>query len=305
MAIYDYSSAIKLTFDKEIVVDPEIVSGTTVVKKQGETLLKSIELSPTEGANDAVDGNLTTYWWATALPCWIGYDYGSPTSISKVRLYNGTYANYRVTAYSIQWSDNGSSWTTIASGTCPNQAGWNEVTFTEETHRYWRLYITSSSGGSYITLFEVEFHGTQINYNVFGWDVYATEQTMIPGGTDVVNHYTVKKITWGDTHYEIILWLNIRDRMMYPKDLVTVSFTGVLIGDETAFVAPFVATFTPTNIMAVFNPNDAEYIQITNVVETTNLLVVHYASHYQQLEHINITDVASTAILMDISGIPV
>lgn len=69
-------------------------------------------------ASQAFDANSTTMWWssdAVGLPQWIQWDFGTATDISQiiVRNSNSGSDSFFIRAGSVQWSDNGSSWTTI------------------------------------------------------------------------------------------------------------------------------------------------------------------------------------------------
>jgi beta-glucosidase len=108
-------------------------------------------------ASAAVDGNLATRWssqWSD--PQWLKVDLGATDTISVVVLSweNPAYA----TAFQIQTSLNGQTWTTIystASGT-----GGVQTLHITGTGRYVRVYGTVRATGYGYSLWEFEVYGT-------------------------------------------------------------------------------------------------------------------------------------------------
>ncbi|SBT46056.1 discoidin domain-containing protein [Micromonospora narathiwatensis] len=90
-------------------------------------------------ASAAVDGNLGTRWSSAAAdPQWIQVDLGSSRTICRVDLsWEAAYA----TAYQIQVSDNGSTWTTVYA-TTTSTGGTQTLTVTG-SGRYVRVYGTA------------------------------------------------------------------------------------------------------------------------------------------------------------------
>lgn len=306
MGVVDYSAKIKITFDKPIIIDPEVVTGTELIKAVGSpysrTIIKSGEHS-SQPATWAFDGDTNTYWLCNSNgypPGWIGIDFGAATPISKMRVNIGS--SWRPNAYKIQGSADASSWVDVTTGNFTNSTGWKEVTFTQVSYRYWRLYV-SSSFDTYIRIQELEWYTTRNTYRVIGWDVYATEKSMIPGGADVVNHYTVRRVSLADNGYSVLLWLDLRDRILYPSGDITVAFTGTLTGPGNSNVAPFTLTFTPASISPVFNPNDAEYVEVSG--QGTAVLYAITRSYAQAgIEYVELNSATATAVRYHIDDIP-
>lgn len=80
------------------------------------TALGNPDTGSTFGAADAYDGNPFSRWssFGTAAPVWIGYDFGSGVTkaIDTVALTTASTAN-NPKDFQIQYSDNGSTWTTV------------------------------------------------------------------------------------------------------------------------------------------------------------------------------------------------
>lgn len=62
--------------------------------------------------------------------------------------------------------------------------------------------------------------------------------------------------------------INLTDagRLKYPQGDITLNFTGSINGIYGNNVAPFINTFTPVNIIPIFNPNDRENISASAMV---------------------------------------
>jgi beta-glucosidase len=104
----------------------------------------------------AVDGNLGTRWssgWSD--PQWLEVDLGATHALTKVVLdWERAYA----TAFQIQVSDNGTTWTDIYSTT--TGAGGSQALQVQGTGRYVRMYGTQ--------------RGTQWGYSLWEFQVFGT-----------------------------------------------------------------------------------------------------------------------------------
>ncbi|WUR57601.1 ThuA domain-containing protein [Micromonospora chokoriensis] len=124
----------------------------------GNLLLnKPTTTSSNEGADvtgaQAVDGSLTTRWSSTfSDPQWIRVDLGSPTAIGRVKLsWEAAYSS----AYQIQTSNDGTTWTTVKSVT-GGDGGVDEHTALNANGRYLRINGTARGTGYGHSLWEVE-----------------------------------------------------------------------------------------------------------------------------------------------------
>ena len=106
-------------------------------------------------AQDAVDGNLGTRWSsAFSDPQWLEVDLGSTQSICQVVL---NWENAYATAFQIQTSPDGTTWTTIYSTT--TGTGGTQTLNVTGSGRYIRMYGTA--------------RGTQYGYSLWEFGVYA------------------------------------------------------------------------------------------------------------------------------------
>jgi hypothetical protein len=129
--------------------------GTTNLALNQPTTASSVQ-SASFPAADATDGNLGTRWSsAFSDPQWLEVDLGSTKSICQVALYWETaYA----TAFQIQTSTDGSTWTTIYSTT--TGTGGTQTLNVSGSGRYIRMYGTARD--------------TQYGYSLWEFQVYAS-----------------------------------------------------------------------------------------------------------------------------------
>ncbi|MEU8261964.1 discoidin domain-containing protein [Micromonospora sp. NPDC048999] len=102
-------------------------------------------------ASAAVDGNTGTRWSSAAAdPQWLQVDLGSSRAICRVDLnWEAAYA----TAYQIQISDNGSTWSTVYSTT--TSTGGTQLLTVSGSGRYVRVYTTARATQYGVSLWEV------------------------------------------------------------------------------------------------------------------------------------------------------
>jgi F5/8 type C domain len=129
--------------------------GTTNVA-QGKTATASSTENASFPASAAVDGNTGTRWSsAFSDPQWLQVDLGSSQSICQVTLnWEAAYA----TAFQIQTSTDGTTWTTIYSTT--TGTGGNQTLTVNGTGRYIRMNGTTRATQYGYSLWEFQVHAT-------------------------------------------------------------------------------------------------------------------------------------------------
>ncbi len=276
MSVLDYQAAIQITFDKAIVTDPAIITGTEYYKPSYNEVTPMAAISSSDRAGypkeQAFDGSVSTYWRANSTTSgqWIGRDYAGPVTLCKFQARADT-VDGRIKDYKLQGSSDGATWVDVVSGTFTDSAGWQGSTFAATTYRYWRLYMVSKYW-SYYTCTELEFYTARSVYSTAGWTVTGYEHDCAPGGNLLAATYTVHKVTKTPDNLSVILWLDVFDRMRSPVGLVTVSYDktlGNLQGALLAAVNSFSLTFTPNNIVRYDNPNDAENLTAQIIITVT------------------------------------
>ncbi|MEW2548828.1 discoidin domain-containing protein [Streptomyces sp. NPDC047002] len=130
--------------------------GNGTLLSQGRTATASSAENDSFAAANAVDGNPGTRWSSGfSDPQWLQVDLGSTRTLSKVALnWETAYA----TAYQIQTSTNGTSWTTVYSTT--NGTGGNQTVPVTGSGRYVRVNCTARSTPYGDSLWEFQVYGT-------------------------------------------------------------------------------------------------------------------------------------------------
>ena len=131
-------------------------SAAPTLLSQGKTATASSIQSASFPASAAVDGNPGTRWSsAFSDPQWLQVDLGGTASISQVVLqWETAYA----TAFQIQTSPDGTTWTTIYSTT--TGAGGTQTLNITGTGRYVRMYGTARATQWGYSLWEFQVYGT-------------------------------------------------------------------------------------------------------------------------------------------------
>lgn len=303
MSVFDYTAAIKITFDRPIITEVELPNGFEEYKPYGGVPAYSARYSSAT-AYTAFDG-ITNGGWSSgsAYYHWVTKDFGASVPVYKMRFL--TRSTYGPNAFKLQGSDNNTDWTDVYTGNFANSDSWQAFTFTQATFRYWRIYMTSGYYGNYCYVYEVEFYAQRQKYDVpAGWVVSASEPNKQPDGQNAAVTYDVKKLTKADDNYSIIIWLKLADRIKNPVGDVTVAFTGSMFGPGNAAVAPFSLSFSPTALMArLFNPHDVERMTLTPSITVARTQI--YYSNYKigQDEAMTLTP-ALTLVRKNTSDIP-
>ncbi len=115
-------------------------------------------------ASNAIDskvaGALGTTWGSSTLPAWWRLQLFSPEVLTSYRFMPAS--QYPI-AWTFEGSNNGSTWTTLdtRSGQAPTVGAWTTpYTFTNANpYTYYRINVTSASGGSIVHFYEIELGG--------------------------------------------------------------------------------------------------------------------------------------------------
>ena len=130
--------------------------GTPTLLSQGQPTTASSLQGASWPASNATDGNLTTRWSsAFSDPQWLQVDLGAAHAISQVTI---AWENAYATAFQIQTSSDGTTWTTIYSTT--TGTGGTQTIPVSGNGRYVRMYGTARA--------------TQYGYSIFEFQVFGT-----------------------------------------------------------------------------------------------------------------------------------
>lgn len=123
----------------------------------GATATSSGDEAPSLPASAAVDGNPATRWSASYMAePWLSIELGSAQQIDRIDV---LWEAAAASAYSVQVSDDGESWTTVAerSDMPPTEDGsrLDSVTFTATTARHVRILVTGKVMSPYLSIIDV------------------------------------------------------------------------------------------------------------------------------------------------------
>jgi hypothetical protein len=147
--------AVVLALTAVLTVPPQSARAADTLLSQGRPATASSTENAGTPASNAVDGNTGTRWSsAFSDPQWIQVDLGTTATINRVVLnWEAAYAS----AYQIQVSANGSTWTTVHSTT--TGAGGTESLAVSGSGRYVRMYGTARHTGYGYSLWEFQVWG--------------------------------------------------------------------------------------------------------------------------------------------------
>ena len=113
----------------------------------GAIITASEESTGYEGSK-AFDNNESSYWWPSHTNNWIQVDLGDGVTkkARKLRIKSVFGAGaYCLKNFTLQGSNDGSTWTLIYSGVQRNNGNWQEYTFANDTaYRYYKIWCLSS-----------------------------------------------------------------------------------------------------------------------------------------------------------------
>src|ERR1700733_7297586 len=140
----------------EVHATPAGSGGTATLLSQGHPATASSVQNAGYPASNAVDGSLTTRWSsAFSDPQWLEVDLGATHTISQVTIdWEAAYA----TAFQLQTSNDGTTWTTIYSTT--TSTGGTQTIPVSGSGRYVRMYGTARATGYGYSIWEFQVYGT-------------------------------------------------------------------------------------------------------------------------------------------------
>lgn len=141
-----------------LVVAVGSASAAETLLSQGKPATASSVETSSYDAAAAFDGDTTSSRWASVEghdPEWIRVDLGSPQPISRVELF---WEDAYATAYQLQVSADGNTWTTVHS-TTTGDGGQDEITGLTASARYVRMHGTARATPYGYSLYEMRVFG--------------------------------------------------------------------------------------------------------------------------------------------------
>ena len=183
---------------------PDAITDLSATASGGETLLSisaadsSGDVGSGRGKEEAVDGNVATYWGTPVLPgasgAYITVDAGSDYSISQVRLLSRSAGAFFPKAVSIQTSSDNVSFTTVDSFTdlAVTPSTWHTLDITPTTGRYVKILVTEARQGAN---YRVQIADIEVYKAAVGSDEIALSWTA-PGDNGDVGTATSYDLRW-------------------------------------------------------------------------------------------------------------
>ena len=99
--------------------------------------------------------------------------------------------------------------------------------------------------------------------------------------------------------------INLTDagRLKYPQGDTTLNFTGSIIGILGSSVDPFIQSFTPVNIIPIFNPNDREHLSASALM-SLHTHEITFTSKRSGYEYLSAKANNMTIVVTNIGGVP-
>lgn len=155
------------------VTSNQITGMSIVVPNPWPELVPVGTVDPTNvSTNDAnlINGNLTDLCYNNSsngsankpLP---GIDLGSPQAVARIDLYRWS-ATYLSNNFSIQGSNDGTTWTDVATNLQSTQV-WLQELPVSGTYRYWRLFNISGTNATFVVLSEMKAFAVWVGSTTF------------------------------------------------------------------------------------------------------------------------------------------
>lgn len=185
-----------------------VVSGSTMELSEIQFLAAGVIVAATmttnTGSNGAliVDNSLSTSnYWPTASAVTHTFDFKAAHAIDNVRIGSFDTSSRHPTGFTLQYSDDNSSWTTahtVSGNTYPGANTYNSVfSFTAVgSHRYWRCNSWTTSGG------DLEFSELQLRVGSDNPFLRTADSTDVPSSGSLSNLIDANfntLATWTDT----------------------------------------------------------------------------------------------------------
>ena len=275
---------IAIKFDKALTGDVSAVVETL----ENENLLTSWMANYDSAGtvlytpDNCMDGSTSTYWRVGTTGSWWKITLTKPAIVRGFRYYSG--AAYRLRAYVFEGSNDGTNWTELWSGENPNETGWQEISFENETAYLYYKWSFSSSWSSRTYLYDFELFGdigagNEMAFTVTGQEPEYTEIPSEVLGPLKARDYEVASVEAHPTEANTILltmtglgkFRNLEGNLTIAYDMAK----GTLAGLGGA-VLSFEEVFTPADLERMINPFLKEIVsaEITDL-DATFIPIVH------------------------------
>ncbi|MFI5067396.1 MAG: discoidin domain-containing protein, partial [Streptosporangiales bacterium] len=130
-------------------------AGETQLSESGWTASSNTNSAPADAPANAIDGNTSTRFSSDAYQAagqWFQVNLGSAQTFNQIEMDSGGYGGDYARGYNVEVSSNGSTFTSVATGTGTSSP--ETVTFTAQTAQYIRVVLTASSSTNWWSIVE-------------------------------------------------------------------------------------------------------------------------------------------------------
>lgn len=241
----------------------------------------SNQYSATYSADKAFDDKTSTYWQTRlALPQWLQIELVTPIAVNKFRWYIG--GSNRPNGFELQGSNDGSTFTTIYTGSSTNTTGWKDFNFDNSIrYKYYKWNITSRYS-SYVDIYEIELYYMHPLGNEKAFAVSGKQYEYINGALVDKIYQVVNVKTYAEDKKCVLLTFDTFSRFSTVEGSLTVSYDaskGNLAGAGGA-VASFTREFTPQDLIPEPNPHITENVSVAPSIEI-DFMPIDYVNSYE------------------------
>ena len=121
----------------------------------------SSQYSTSYAATMAIDGSTSTYWRCnTPTGAYITLQLSAAKAATLFRVYVGN-SSYYAKTWTLSGSNDGSTFTDVASGACTSTTGWQEFSITNSTEYLFYKWTCNTGNSSYLYTYEIELWETK------------------------------------------------------------------------------------------------------------------------------------------------
>lgn len=289
-----FSEKFTNNFETPLAYKYAVNSGVTVTVSGGVSSVANM-----------ANGVYTDYGYVSnAVGRWIQLQLPLAKAAKGMRWYVNS-DNYAFTGFTVSGSNDGSTFTDIATLTGTASSGWHEFAFDAAVEYLYYRFTCTTYSGSYFYCNEIELK-TVPAYNEIAFTLSGNEYNMEPGGVLVAKEYSIGSIeAYPDDDHSLLLTTIATDRFERVVGDLTVAYDSSK-GNLSGLGGPVVSfsqSFAPSDLLNKINPNDQENVEIVEVAVSATLIKIYY-SYAQCLDsNVELSNITASGVLTNINDL--